>query len=77
MAATSSGTQTTRPAACIPLLGRRQNTGSRRRTGAKHYRDLAFMGFAEVLLNLRTILRSLKFCKEDMAAWQPRCADPD
>lgn len=37
----------------------------------KHYRDLAFMGFAEVLLNLRTILRNLKFCKEDMAAWQP------
>lgn len=40
-------------------------------TLVKHYRELAFMGFAEVLLNLRTILRNVSFCKEDIAAWQP------
>jgi lipid-A-disaccharide synthase len=37
----------------------------------KHYRDLAFMGFVEVLMNLRTIFRNLKFCKEDILADQP------
>jgi lipid-A-disaccharide synthase len=37
----------------------------------KHYRDLAFMGFAEVLLNLKTIFRNLSFCKEDIKAYQP------
>lgn len=38
---------------------------------AKHYRDLAFMGFAEVVMNLRTILRNLKFCKEDILQFKP------
>lgn len=37
----------------------------------KHYRDLAFMGFAEVVQNLPTILRNLKFCKEDVARYRP------
>lgn len=37
----------------------------------KHYRDLAFMGFTEVLMNLRTIFRNLRFCKEDITAWKP------
>ena len=37
----------------------------------KHYRDLAFMGFTEVLVNLRTILRNLKFCKEDILQFKP------
>jgi lipid-A-disaccharide synthase len=37
----------------------------------KHYHDLAFMGFAEVLMNLRTIFRNLKFCKEDILQYQP------
>lgn len=37
----------------------------------KHYRDLAFMGFAEVLLNLRTILRNMKFCREDILGYKP------
>lgn len=37
----------------------------------KHYRDLAFMGFAEVIKNLPTILNNLKFCKEDIAAFRP------
>ncbi len=37
----------------------------------KHYRDLAFMGFAEVLKNLRTILRNIAFCKKDILDYQP------
>lgn len=37
----------------------------------KHYRDLAFMGFAEVLLNLRTILGNIRLCKEDIIQFQP------
>src|SRR5437870_4647721 len=37
----------------------------------KHYRDLAFMGFTEVLRNLRTIFRNLKFCKEDISRFEP------
>ncbi len=37
----------------------------------KHYRDLAFMGFVEVAMNLRTILGNLKFCKQDIEAYQP------
>jgi lipid-A-disaccharide synthase len=37
----------------------------------KHYRSLAFMGFIEVIANLRTILRNIKFCKEDILSWQP------
>jgi lipid-A-disaccharide synthase len=38
---------------------------------AKHYADMAFMGFTEVLLNLRTIFRNLKTCKEDILAYAP------
>jgi lipid-A-disaccharide synthase len=37
----------------------------------KHYRDLAFMGFSEVLINLKTILGNIKFCKADIEEWQP------
>ncbi len=37
----------------------------------KHYRDLAFMGFAEVLLNLGTILNNIKFCKQDIINYRP------
>lgn len=37
----------------------------------KHYRDLAFMGFTEVLMNLRTIFRNLRFCKEDIESYKP------
>lgn len=37
----------------------------------KHYRDLAFMGFVEVLMNLRTIFKNLAFCKEDIQQFQP------
>ncbi|MET4082246.1 lipid-A-disaccharide synthase [Pedobacter sp. UYP30] len=37
----------------------------------KHYREMAFMGFTEVVLNLSTIARNLKFCKAAITAWQP------
>jgi lipid-A-disaccharide synthase len=37
----------------------------------KHYADMAFMGFTEVVLNLRTIFRNLKTCKEDILKWKP------
>jgi len=37
----------------------------------KHYRDLAFMGFVEVVMNLGTILKNLKFCKQDITQFQP------
>ncbi len=37
----------------------------------KHYRDLAFMGFAEVIKNLRTILRNLRECKADIQRFKP------
>jgi lipid-A-disaccharide synthase len=40
-------------------------------TLVKHYRDLAFMGFAEVLMNLRTIFKNIKLCKTDIAQYQP------
>jgi lipid-A-disaccharide synthase len=37
----------------------------------KHYRDLAFMGFAEVVKNLGTILKNLQFCKKDIIQYKP------
>lgn len=37
----------------------------------KHYRDLAFMGFIEVVMNLRTIVKNLDFCKKDILANRP------
>ena len=37
----------------------------------KHYKDLAFMGFIEVVKNLSTILANLKFCKQDIAESSP------
>lgn len=40
-------------------------------TLVKHYRDLAFMGFTEVLMNIRTIFKNLRFCKEDILAFKP------
>ena len=40
-------------------------------TLVKHYRDLAFMGFAEVIQNLKTILNNIKICKEDILAFKP------
>jgi len=40
-------------------------------TLVKHYRDLAFMGFVEVLLNIKTIFKNIKFCKQDILDFKP------
>jgi lipid-A-disaccharide synthase len=40
-------------------------------TVIKNYKDLAFMGFIEVALNLKTILTNIKFCKNDILSFQP------
>jgi len=40
-------------------------------TLVKHYADMAFMGFVEVVANLSTILKNLSFCKKDVLAYQP------
>ena len=40
-------------------------------TLVKHISDLAFMGFLEVIKNLKTILNNIRFCKNDIAAFQP------
>ncbi|WP_214072677.1 lipid-A-disaccharide synthase [Mucilaginibacter sp. dw_454] len=40
-------------------------------TLVKHYADMAFMGFLEVVANLRSILKNLAFCKQDIAAYHP------
>lgn len=40
-------------------------------TLVKHYRTLAFMGFAEVIMNLKTILNNISFCKKDIEKFNP------
>ena len=40
-------------------------------TLVKHYKSLAFMGFLEVILNLRTIFKNIDFCKKDILAFAP------
>jgi lipid-A-disaccharide synthase len=40
-------------------------------TLVKHYKDLAFMGFIEVALNLFTILKNISFCKKDIETFNP------
>lgn len=45
-----------------------QNQGA---TIVKHIRDLAFMGFVEVLANIKTILGNFKVCKADILNHKP------
>ncbi|MEO6639291.1 MAG: lipid-A-disaccharide synthase [Ginsengibacter sp.] len=40
-------------------------------TLAMHYRDLAFMGFAEVVKNLPAIFKNIAFCKRDISKFKP------
>ena len=40
-------------------------------TLVKHYKELAFMGFLEVIKNLPTILKNIKFCKTDILQFKP------
>ena len=37
----------------------------------KHYRELAFMGFKEVIVNLSTIFKNIKYCKQDIENFNP------
>jgi lipid-A-disaccharide synthase len=37
----------------------------------KHYKELAFMGFVEVLMNIRTIFKNIKLCKTDVLEYKP------
>jgi lipid-A-disaccharide synthase len=45
-----------------------QNVGG---TLVKHYRELAFMGFVEVIFNLKTILSNITICKDDITQFKP------
>ena len=38
---------------------------------AKHYKEMAFMGFLEVIKNIPTIFKNIAFCKQDISAFQP------
>lgn len=40
-------------------------------TLVKHYRELAFMGFIEVIFNLKTILSNIEICKKDIQVFKP------
>jgi lipid-A-disaccharide synthase len=40
-------------------------------TLVKHIKDLAFMGFLEVLKNIKTILNNIRYCKNDITVFQP------
>lgn len=40
-------------------------------TCVKHYKELAYMGFVPVLFHIRTILRNMKLCKQDIVSWHP------
>ncbi len=40
-------------------------------TLVKHYKEMAFMGFLEVLLNIFTISKNIKFCKKDIYEFNP------
>lgn len=37
----------------------------------KHYRELAFMGVIDVMLNIRKIAHNLNLCKKDILDWRP------
>ena len=45
-----------------------QNEGG---TLVKHYREMAFMGIMNVVLNLKTIGRNMTFCQKDLLEFQP------
>ena len=45
-----------------------ENAGA---TLVKHYKQLAFMGFVEVIANIPTIFKNIAFCKKDIELFQP------
>ncbi|AXP81366.1 Lipid-A-disaccharide synthase [Mariniflexile rhizosphaerae] len=40
-------------------------------TLVKHYKERAFMGFAEVIMNLSAIFKDISFCKDDIQTFEP------
>ncbi len=40
-------------------------------TLVKHYRELAFMGFVEVLMNILTIRKNFAFCRKELVRFAP------
>ncbi len=72
---TAEATRNPQPATEQPGLSIRAWGGDRMAAAGaevvKHYRELAFMGFTQVIMNLRTILRNIQRCKEDIAAFKP------
>lgn len=40
-------------------------------TLVKHYKERAFMGFIEVIMNLNKIFKDISFCKNDIASFKP------
>ena len=40
-------------------------------TLVKHYKELSFMGFVEVLVNIPTIFKNIAFCKKDITQFKP------
>lgn len=40
-------------------------------TPVRHIRELAIMGFVEVVAHLRTVLGNIAFCKRDIERWKP------
>ncbi|MEL6976358.1 MAG: lipid-A-disaccharide synthase [Bacteroidota bacterium] len=40
-------------------------------TLAKHYKEMAFMGFLEVVKNVSKIFSNIRFCKQDIAQFKP------
>lgn len=40
-------------------------------TMVRHIRDLAYMGFIEVAMHLPTVLKNIRFCKQDILQYQP------
>jgi len=58
------------PSAAIRCWGgdKMQSAGA---TLVKHYKELAFMGFLEVIKNLPTILKNIKVCKADILQYKP------
>ncbi len=40
-------------------------------TCVQHYREMAYMGFTEVIMHLRPILNNMKRCKSDIMQWKP------
>ncbi|MFD1614689.1 lipid-A-disaccharide synthase [Gelatiniphilus marinus] len=45
-----------------------QNVGG---TLVKHYKERAFMGFIEVIMNLNKIFKDIAFCKKDIESYNP------